>query len=154
METLDIKLISAEFYVRQEEGRYIPTLIMETLENDVEVKRTYEMQRMITDLFGMSFGITNYILIFNDKKDIKIVISKIEREYTTKTDVWLYPRTELPIILSKTEDNRYLYGKVLEEYKSRTKDVDTKEVSNFEAKRVMDLLKIKPYNHEDKKDNS
>jgi len=121
-------------------------LILETIEDGIEVKKTYEMKRLITGNSMSNFYIYNYILIFDEIKDIKIIISKKERNYGSINDVWLWPRVTMPVFLEKSEDNRYLCGRSLEDYKEKYRKIREKELLNSIPKRIMDLLKIKPYN--------
>ena len=121
-------------------------LILETIEDGIELKKTYEMKRLITGNSMSNFYIYNYILIFDEIKDIKIIISKKERNYGSINDVWLWPRVTMPVFLEKSEDNRYLCGRSLEDYKEKYRKIREKELLNSIPKRIMDLLKIKPYN--------
>jgi hypothetical protein len=132
------KIISASFYI--ESGEFnIPTLILEIFENGKIKKNKYEFQKYIEKREEFNCLISYIAMVyFNDEVSIGI----------TKSDshVLLYYNSEKPVAtLERTDDNRFLYGKILEEYKEEIKIEEKKKNTNFFSEVIMYKLNIKTY---------
>lgn len=140
METKD-KVFSAEFFIKDEEGVLTPTLVLET---EREGLKTYTIRGYYNGSYLSVFFNHTKVLKFDE--NITIGIGNALNENLNKDIRWiyLYFNEDKPIILERTNDNRFLYGKALIEYDKKLVEENKKMEINRMVERLMDDLNIKP----------
>lgn len=135
------KIVSAEFYIEKNEYN-MPTLILEVLENGMLKRNKCEFQRYrkfpksILNHYIAIIYFSNNLFIGITESDSHVSLHYNHEDHTSKT---------LLATLEKTDDDRFLYGKALKEYKERVKTKDKKKGAHYASELIMNSLNIRVY---------